>query len=358
MKKIDYTNKRFGRLTVIKDGNGLPEGGRNIRSVICKCDCGKEKEIKLKYILREDIKSCGCLGKEIKIEVKEGDKFGLWTVLKESEGYIKDGLKLDRTFDVKCVCGVEKQVNLQSLKKGQSKSCGCQGKIRQEKIKKEKTLPTNTEEEQWKQSINYPDYYISTKGRLFHIKREIYTKIKKIHEPEKRGTIKVQEEMYLTFIGEYDKSYLKVYGGTSLDSLYLHYIGSIRKKYSGVYHLIEYRCNNEKCTTYRNYGAKGIKLEGSFKTFQGFLDWVLSQGIRGHEKLEIDRIDSSKGYYPENCRFVTKEENILRPLNLTLDDVRFIRSEAFDWDLHRGNFKCSDYTIKNIIDFKTFRGVV
>ena len=26
--------------------------------------------------------------------------------------------------------------------------------------------------------------------------------------------------------------------------------------------------------------------------------------------MQIDRIDNSKGYYPDNCRFVTQEENL------------------------------------------------
>ena len=91
--------------------------------------------------------------------------------------------------------------------------------------------------------------------------------------------------------------------------------------------------------------AKGIKTEG-------FLDWVWD------EKLEIDRIDSTKGYYPENCRFITKEENILRGLNLSEEDVRFIRSDSFDWNLHRSKYNCSDITLNNIIEYKTFKGVV
>ena len=79
---------------------------------------------------------------------------------------------------------------------------------------------------------------------------------------------------------------------------------------------------------------------------------------KGKIKLDLDGLDSSKGYYPENCQFITKEENILKTLNLSENDVRFIRSDSFDWDVHRDNYNCSDYTLKNIIEYKTFRGVV
>lgn len=61
MKRIDLTNRRFGRLTVIgfagmaKNGNALWK---------CQCDCGKEV-VADGYLLRKgNTKSCGCLRRE------------------------------------------------------------------------------------------------------------------------------------------------------------------------------------------------------------------------------------------------------------------------------------------------------
>lgn len=357
-EKVNYDGVKFGMLTVLEDGNGLYEGKQKRRSVVCKCDCGNTKEILLRQIIRNNQKSCGCLA-PTKTEVSPGDSFGLWKVIRETDGYFKDGKKLDRAFEVECVCGKHKEVSLQSLKTGASKSCGCQGKIREEKIKKEKIIPTDTEEEQWKQSINYPKYYISTLGRLFHYESQVYIQAKDKHEVRKdKKHICIRTEMYLTFIGEYDNSYLRVCGDLNINSLYLQYVQKIKNKFYNIYRAMNKRCFDTTCSSYPTYGAKGIKTEGSFKTLEGFLDWVLSQGIKGNEKLEIDRIDPTKGYYPENCRFITKEENILRSLNLSEEDVRFIRSNSFDWNLHREKYNCSDYTLNNIIEYKTFKGVV
>ncbi len=60
--KIDLTDKRFGRLTAIKD-----TGKRHNKYVIweCLCDCGKTIEVQSSYLLdnREGhgTRSCGCL---------------------------------------------------------------------------------------------------------------------------------------------------------------------------------------------------------------------------------------------------------------------------------------------------------
>lgn len=38
-----------------------------------------------------------------------------------------------------------------------------------------------------------------------------------------------------------------------------------------------------------------------------FIEWALANGYR--EGMQIDRIDGTKGYNPNNCRFVTPKQN-------------------------------------------------
>ena len=58
-KKIDLTNNRYGRLSVMKD-TGKRSNSKKI-IYLCKCDCGTEIEVAGYSLVKGDTKSCGCL---------------------------------------------------------------------------------------------------------------------------------------------------------------------------------------------------------------------------------------------------------------------------------------------------------
>jgi hypothetical protein len=61
MKKIEIQeNEKYGRLTIIKE----VEKHRHERNFLCKCECGKETKVLLRYLRNGRTKSCGCLHKE------------------------------------------------------------------------------------------------------------------------------------------------------------------------------------------------------------------------------------------------------------------------------------------------------
>lgn len=57
MKKIDLTGQRFGRLLVLKRVATSKDGQK---VYLCRCDCGKEKEIKSGNLRSGHTLSCGC----------------------------------------------------------------------------------------------------------------------------------------------------------------------------------------------------------------------------------------------------------------------------------------------------------
>lgn len=55
----DRTGQRFGRLTVLRLGEGRTAGG-GVRWVV-RCDCGNEKEVNGNAMVCGNVQSCGCL---------------------------------------------------------------------------------------------------------------------------------------------------------------------------------------------------------------------------------------------------------------------------------------------------------
>jgi hypothetical protein len=67
------------------------------------------------------------------------------------------------------------------------------------------------------------------------------------------------------------------------------------------------RCYSKNIKVYRHYGGRGIKVYNRWHNFLVFKTWAENNGYQ--EKLQIDRINNNKGYYPSNCRFVTCKVN-------------------------------------------------
>lgn len=58
----DFIGKRFGNLTVISEAEPIKEGrdGRLRPAVLCRCDCGNEKVVRIMCLKRGSCISCGC----------------------------------------------------------------------------------------------------------------------------------------------------------------------------------------------------------------------------------------------------------------------------------------------------------
>ena len=109
-KRNDLTDKQFGDWRVIKYA-----GRRNRSSIyLCQCSCGIQKEIRSYDLTHGITKSCGHKILEQRIDLI-GKHFGEWKILKFIDA---------TTVLCRCSCGVEKEVNLYSIKSGASKSCG------------------------------------------------------------------------------------------------------------------------------------------------------------------------------------------------------------------------------------------
>ena len=70
------------------------------------------------------------------------------------------------------------------------------------------------------------------------------------------------------------------------------------------------RCCNPNHSSYKNYGARGIKLSDELKRFEDYRDYVSNLPDYDPENLTLDRIDSNKDYMKGNLRWTDSSTQI------------------------------------------------
>lgn len=65
------------------------------------------------------------------------------------------------------------------------------------------------------------------------------------------------------------------------------------------------RCNNPNASNYHLYGGRGIGYTDDWEYYDNFLK---DMGERPSSDYSLDRIDNSKGYSKDNCRWATRSE--------------------------------------------------
>jgi len=125
IRDLDITGNTYGMLTAVSK---VDEGGRVVFWK-CKCQCGSETVVPIYSLLKNQIKSCGCLKHQEARNAKDfsGTRFGLFTAVEKLPRY-KNGETYYRCI---CDCGAEKLVKSCNLKSGHTRSCG--GKIHTKK---------------------------------------------------------------------------------------------------------------------------------------------------------------------------------------------------------------------------------
>jgi hypothetical protein len=102
--KAKYAGVKYGSMTIVEVTRRDPKNKHHY-FVLCKCDCGNEKEVRLSGLQQGSTISCGCVGKEIRRLSNIGNTYarlphGENAKRRLFEKYKQDSKKRGITFDL------------------------------------------------------------------------------------------------------------------------------------------------------------------------------------------------------------------------------------------------------------------
>lgn len=112
--------------------------------------------------------------------------------------------------------------------------------------------------------------------------------------------------------------------------------GSYLDKLYTVYQAMFQRCLNPNHRNFHNYGGRGISVCAEWDDFLIFKAWALTKGYQ--EGLTVERIDTDKGYSPDNCCWASKERQARNRRARVGYTSKYI---GVSWDCHRNKWAVS-----------------
>lgn len=90
------------------------------------------------------------------------------------------------------------------------------------------------------------------------------------------------------------------------------------------------RCNRPSNIGYKDYGGRGITVCEEWQNdFVAFYEWSIANGYA--DNLQLDRRDNSKGYSPDNCRYVEPKVNYNNKRDNTIVNYNGVTRTAAEW---------------------------
>lgn len=111
--------------------------------------------------------------------------------------------------------------------------------------------------------------------------------------------------------------------------------GDYNKKIYIIWNGIINRCcrgGNKNSKKY--YLNKGIEVCDEWKDYLTFKEWALNNGYK--EGLSIERIDNNKGYYPDNCKWIKREEQSLNQTHTRFLEINGVKKPLTVWAKEKG----------------------
>lgn len=274
-KFLDLTGQTFDKLTVIERSKDyISPNGQHKTTWLCRCECGNEVSVETQRLRKNKCNCCpDCR------DTKHGGKakllnkrFGRLLVVEEVR--IKKNKVHWRCI---CDCGNETLIETSRLTSGKTMSCGCLAR----------ELTSKRCAKDWTgQKFNH----LTVVKRVSPIGEQV--KWECVCDCGNVCVVSAQDLRRQKSCG-----CLKYKGTHNMTNTRLHRIWIKMKQ----------RCSNPNEKAFRNYGGRGIKVcEEWVNDFVAFYDWAINNGY--NDKLEIDRVNNDKDYSPDNCRWITHQE--------------------------------------------------
>jgi hypothetical protein len=103
--------------------------------------------------------------------------------------------------------------------------------------------------------------------------------------------------------------------------------GMARTPVYAVWKQIFQRCENPKCPSYKNYGARGITVSNEWRDFERFF---ADMGQPPH-KRSIERRDNAKGYTKDNCYWATSRQQLNNKRTNRVLEFKGAQMTASEW---------------------------
>lgn len=284
---------RFGRWTVVDPG---PFPGRQ---TFCRCDCGTERNVKIKELWSGGSRSCGCPRAEknrMRPRLRrggpyapEGKRYGHWTL-------IEDAWHCQVKVLCRCDCGTERAVSMLSLQYGHSKACGCTR--RTDRIARQLVSPLIRAGERYGMLVTLEDAPNSVAYVQCRCDCGTEKAVKASNLRNRKFGTRSCGCLRVARAAEATRASCTTHG-LSKHPLYSTWCGIVT------------RTTNPASPSYTNYGARGIRMYEPWRTDPAaFIAWITDTIGQRPTSHTLDRINVDGHYEPGNLRWATCAQQV------------------------------------------------